>query len=127
MFIASKSYYDLETTLSLPGVAAFYASVNFIGFFVCFVLLPETERRTLEDIELHFSDNTRSLRDRKIAKNVAGKCLQPSSTGDHNKARLSTISEKTPSAVVTMVLNNPAKAETGRMTGIYNKSYSGDS
>jgi len=34
------------------------------------VFLPETERRTLEDIETHFSDNNRKLADRKIKKNV---------------------------------------------------------
>lgn len=31
-------------------------------------ILPETENRTLEDIELHFSDNSRKITDRKIAK-----------------------------------------------------------
>lgn len=33
-----------------------------------YLILPETENRTLEDIELHFSDNKRKLTDRKIAK-----------------------------------------------------------
>lgn len=31
-------------------------------------ILPETENRTLEDIELHFSDNSKKLTDRKIMK-----------------------------------------------------------
>lgn len=31
-------------------------------------ILPETENRTLEDIELHFSDNSRKLTDRHIYK-----------------------------------------------------------
>lgn len=31
-------------------------------------ILPETEDRSLEDIELHFSDNSKKLTDRKIAK-----------------------------------------------------------
>lgn len=31
-----------------------------------YAILPETEDRTLEDIELHFSDNNRKLTDRKI-------------------------------------------------------------
>lgn len=30
--------------------------------------MPETENRTLEDIEFHFSDNSKKLTDRKIAK-----------------------------------------------------------
>lgn len=35
-----------------------------------FLILPETENRTLEDIESHFSDNTKGLTDRQIAKVV---------------------------------------------------------
>lgn len=31
-------------------------------------ILPETENRTLEEIELHFSNNSRKLTDRNIAK-----------------------------------------------------------
>lgn len=30
-------------------------------------ILPETENRTLEEIELHFADNSKKLTDRKIA------------------------------------------------------------
>lgn len=33
-----------------------------------YLILPETENHTLEDIELHFSDNKRKLTDRKIQK-----------------------------------------------------------
>lgn len=33
-----------------------------------FKILPETENRTLEDIELHFSDNSKDLTDRTIIK-----------------------------------------------------------
>lgn len=112
----------------MPGVAAFYASVNFVGLVVCYFILPETERRTLEDIELHFSDNTRSLTDRKIAMNVVGRTLQPS-TGDRGKVKLETISEKTPSTVVNMILNDQpsSQVETGKNAGIYNKSFTGDS
>jgi hypothetical protein len=49
--------------------------------------LPETERRTLEDIELHFSDNNKKLNDIKIAK-LSGK-IAPAPTavnGCDNKA-----------------------------------------
>lgn len=34
-------------------------------------ILPETENRTLEEIELHFSDNSKKLTDRKIVKLAA--------------------------------------------------------
>lgn len=33
--------------------------------------MPETEDRTLEDIEVHFSDNRRKITDRRIQKNVS--------------------------------------------------------
>lgn len=36
-----------------------------------YYLLPETENRTLEDIELHFSDNSRKMTDIYIKKNSA--------------------------------------------------------
>lgn len=32
-------------------------------------ILPETEGRTLEDIEIHFADNTRKLTDHYIVRN----------------------------------------------------------
>lgn len=34
-------------------------------------MLPETENRSLEDIELHFSDNKRSIFSTKIQKNAS--------------------------------------------------------
>lgn len=36
-------------------------------------ILPETEGRTLEDIEIHFADNTRKLTDHYIARKPAEK------------------------------------------------------
>lgn len=110
--------------MSLPGVASFYATVSFFGVIVAYFILPETEGRTLEDIELHFSVNSRKLTDRKIEKNAAGKNPQIS---DGEKPKLTTISEKSPSVIDTMTLNDQTNIETGKNTGIYNKSYSADS
>lgn len=42
--------------------------VHSYRWIVMYFILPETEDRTLEDIELHFSDNNRKLTDRNIAK-----------------------------------------------------------
>lgn len=67
-FITKKTYYNLETTLSMPGVSLFYCIICGIGLVVMYVILPETEDRSLEDIELHFSDNSKNLTHRKIAK-----------------------------------------------------------
>ncbi|GAB0097352.1 facilitated trehalose transporter Tret1 [Sergentomyia squamirostris] len=55
VFVASKTYLNLEQGLSMHGVIWFYASVGTIGFIFHYFLLPETEDRTLEEIEEHFS------------------------------------------------------------------------
>lgn len=67
-FISTKTYLNLDKGLSLNGVMWFYSVINLIGLFYVYFLLPETENRTLEDIEVHFSDNTRKLTDINIAK-----------------------------------------------------------
>lgn len=67
-FIAIKSYYNLETTLSLPGVTLFNCIVIAVGLILTYNILPETEGRTLEDIELHFSDKSKNMRNHKIPK-----------------------------------------------------------
>lgn len=62
-FAATKTYYDLETFLSLPGVILFYGIIGIFGYVAMYYTLPETEQRSLEDIERHFSDNSRSITD----------------------------------------------------------------
>lgn len=39
---------------------------------ITFFIIPETEKRSLEDIEMHFSDKRRSFFDRNIQINGAG-------------------------------------------------------
>lgn len=62
----------METTLSLPGISLFYCIVCCIGLILMYFILPETENRTLEDIELHFSDNSKKITDHKITKSKCG-------------------------------------------------------
>lgn len=69
-FISRRIYYNLETTLSLPGVSLFFSLVCGFGLVWMYLILPETENRTLEDIELHFSDNSKSITNHKIAKST---------------------------------------------------------
>lgn len=66
-FVATKSFYNIEDLLSLPGAITVYGAVAFFGLIATYNILPETEKRTLEDIELHFSDKQKGLRDRKIS------------------------------------------------------------
>lgn len=71
-FITKKTYYNLETSLSLPGVALFYSAVCGTGLIIAYFIFPVTENRSLEDIELHFSDNSKKITDIKIAKSTNG-------------------------------------------------------
>ncbi|XP_055299314.1 facilitated trehalose transporter Tret1-like [Sitodiplosis mosellana] len=67
--ISSKIYYNIETWFSLPGAAAFYGFISLTGFIVMYLILPETEGRSLQDIEIHFSDNSRRITDIQIRRN----------------------------------------------------------
>ncbi|KAH8359792.1 hypothetical protein KR093_008883, partial [Drosophila rubida] len=54
-FLANKLFLFMLATLTLPGTFAFYATVAFVGTIVLYFTLPETEGRTLGEIEAHFS------------------------------------------------------------------------
>lgn len=55
-------------TLSLPGVALFNCAIITYGLILMYKILPETENRTLEDIEMHFADESKKITDHKIPK-----------------------------------------------------------
>lgn len=52
----------------MAGVSLLYCVVTGIGLIYAYFTLPETEGRTLEDIELHFADDSKKLTDLEIAK-----------------------------------------------------------
>lgn len=54
-FTATKTFLGLESTLSLSGVLFLYGTCCFFGFIGMYVFLPETEGRTLEEIEDSYS------------------------------------------------------------------------
>lgn len=58
----------------MPGVSLFNCIVIAIGLVLMYKILPETENRSLEDIELHFSDKTKKITDCKIVR--ASKVLE---------------------------------------------------
>lgn len=68
-FIATKTYYDLETNLSLAGIILLYGIIGIVGCAFVFYFIPETENYTLEDIELYFTDKNRKWTDIKINRN----------------------------------------------------------
>lgn len=49
--------------MSLFGTFLFYALINFMGGWLLFVILPETEGRTLREIEEHYA-GIQNLKDR---------------------------------------------------------------
>lgn len=53
--IANKSFLYMVAGMSLSGTFVFYAIVNFAGCLGLYFMLPETEGRTLQEIEDHFA------------------------------------------------------------------------
>lgn len=56
----------METSLSMPGVSLVYSLVCVCGWIVMYNILPETEGRTLADIEMHFADKSKKFCDHKM-------------------------------------------------------------
>lgn len=54
-FLANKLFLTMLSGLTLPGTFLFYSCVSAVGCIILFILLPETEGRTLQEIEDHFS------------------------------------------------------------------------
>jgi MFS family permease len=55
LFLASKTYLDIEHGLQLHGAFWFYSGISFLGFLFLYFRLVETEGKTLEEIEHHFT------------------------------------------------------------------------
>lgn len=58
----------MEVTFSLPGVTYLNCMFAVFGWILMYNILPETEGRSLADIEMHFSDKSKKLTDHKIPK-----------------------------------------------------------
>lgn len=50
--LANKTYFLTVDRLSLAGTFALYAAVSLVGAVVLFLLMPETEGRTLQEIQV---------------------------------------------------------------------------
>lgn len=72
VFTTTKTYLTLETSFALSGTFLFYGALGSIGFCLQYVFFPETEGRTLEEIEEYFSDTKRALTDRRIRRHKRG-------------------------------------------------------
>jgi hypothetical protein len=58
-FIAAKTYLSTEHSLQLYGSFWFFGIINCFCFAFLYFLLPETEGKTLEEIEHLFAGKTR--------------------------------------------------------------------
>lgn len=54
-FLANKLFLTMIETLTLPGTFWFYSGVSIVGCLILYLILPETEGRTLIEIEAHFN------------------------------------------------------------------------
>lgn len=54
-FLANKLFLSMLNTMTMPGTFWFYSAVALIGSVVLYFVLPETEGRTLMEIEQHFA------------------------------------------------------------------------
>ncbi|XP_012288637.1 facilitated trehalose transporter Tret1 isoform X2 [Orussus abietinus] len=62
-FIVNKAFFYMLNGIALAGTFWFYSMVNIIGAIVLFFVLPETEGRTLREIEEHYA-GIHNLKDR---------------------------------------------------------------
>lgn len=50
-FVTAKTFLDLKSLLGLSGVFSLYGSITVTGIVYVYFKLPETEGKSLEDIE----------------------------------------------------------------------------
>jgi hypothetical protein len=55
LFVASKTYLDMEQAFDLHGAFLLFAAVNMVGFIFVYYRMPRMEGRTLAEIEEYFS------------------------------------------------------------------------
>nr|QGW50611.1 gustatory receptor 1 [Propsilocerus akamusi] len=54
-FLANKLFLSMIAALTLAGTFLLYSSISVVGCIILYMVLPETEGRTLQQIENHFS------------------------------------------------------------------------
>ncbi|XP_049886134.1 facilitated trehalose transporter Tret1-like isoform X2 [Pectinophora gossypiella] len=62
-FVASKTNYNLEASIHLSGTFAFYATFGFVGTLYLYFFLPETESKSLVEIEAYYKGNQKIFAD----------------------------------------------------------------
>ncbi|KPJ15993.1 Facilitated trehalose transporter Tret1, partial [Papilio machaon] len=57
VFLATKTNYNLEASFHISGTFAIYAILAFIGTMYLYLYLPETENKSLAEIEAYYKGN----------------------------------------------------------------------
>lgn len=60
-FMVNKLFYPMRDVIALHGLFYFYACVNLFGAGMLYTFMPETESRSLSDIEVHFADKSKTF------------------------------------------------------------------
>lgn len=63
MFVGSKTFLNFETNYALTGAFSLYAAFGFAGAIYLYFFLPETEGKTLQEIESYYSGKFRHFAD----------------------------------------------------------------
>lgn len=53
-FLSNKLFLSMVSAFTLNGTFWFYSAVSFIGCIALYFILPETENRTLEEVQAFF-------------------------------------------------------------------------
>lgn len=70
-FAANRAFLSMTRTLTLPGTFWLYGGLSLLGTVILYLYLPETEGRTLKDIELHFTGVKKIQRNAGVYKHTA--------------------------------------------------------
>ncbi|XP_053615234.1 facilitated trehalose transporter Tret1-like isoform X5 [Plodia interpunctella] len=62
-FLAAKTFIDLESGLGLWGALVVYSMFGYLGFLYLYFFLPETEGKTLMEIESYYNGKMRTFAD----------------------------------------------------------------
>lgn len=88
-FLSNKIFLGMISTFTLPGTYWFYSAVGFVGVIVLYFWLPETEGKTLHEINEHFSGKKRMdnavYRKRKVANGGTSNQAYCDTESDFNK------------------------------------------
>lgn len=62
-FLASKTNYNIEAAFHISGAFAIYATFAFIGTIYLYLFLPETENKSLMEIEAFYKGDRKIFAD----------------------------------------------------------------